>query len=92
MKRVLLGLCAAVALAGCASDDYGFGGGRYGSASIAYYDNAYGPYYDGYWDGDVYLYRARPSGAYLRDDAHHFRRDRADGFREYRGRRGSRWH
>ncbi len=46
-----------------------------------YYDDFYGPsFYDGYWDGDYYYYRTAAGGTYLRDDAHHFRRDAFNGF------------
>ena len=46
-----------------------------------WYDNAYGAFYDGYWGDDGwYYYRPSRDHAFIRDDARHFRRDRADGF------------
>lgn len=87
MKQLLLIASFATALSACATDGY-YGGGGLG---VAYYDNAYGPYYDGYWQRDRYYYRTHRHGRYLRDDGHHFLRDRAEGFREYRGRRGRPW-
>jgi hypothetical protein len=69
MKIMALGLAIAsmsVALPACAS----YGHGQY--AYDAYYDDAYGPYYDGYWGDDgLFWYRNR-SGHYIRDDGHHF--------------------
>jgi hypothetical protein len=63
----------------------------YGRGDVTYYNSAYGPYYDGYWQSNVYYYRTSPRGAFIRDDARNFRRDRADGYREYRGQRGRQW-
>lgn len=91
MRSAILSAVVLIALCGCAGDGYGYRGGFYGGGDIAYYDNSYGAFYDGYWDGDAYYYRPNRHGRYIRDDGHHFRRDRADGFREYRGTRGHRW-
>jgi hypothetical protein len=95
MFRLALAAAAALILSACADyygDDYALYPGRgYATADAIYYDNAYGPLYDGYWDGDVFYYRVTPSGAYLRDDARHFRRDYYDGYRLYH-RRGDRWY
>ena len=60
MKPMLIVIGAALALSGCA--DYGhsgYGGGA-STAYNAYYDDAYGPFYDGYWDGDVFLFSPEP--------------------------------
>jgi hypothetical protein len=96
MYRLALAAAAAFTLTACADTgygSYGYPGHGYASADIAYYDNFYGPWYDGYWgDGDVFFYRVRPNGPYVRDDAHHFRHDRAQGYRAWHGHRGSRWH
>ena len=53
MKIMALGLAIAsmsVALPACASYDHG------GYAYNAYYDDAYGPYYDGYWGDDGFFW------------------------------------
>ena len=82
MKPIALSLVAAVgalSLAACAEGGYGhrFGGGGY----EAYYDDAYGPYVDGYWGGDdVFMYRRDRHGEFTRDEAHHFRHDNSSGF------------
>ena len=81
MKKFAPALCAVLAvsmLGACAvgfHDGPGHGGGYY---SDAYYDDSYGPYYDGYWaaDGSFY-YRDTADHPYVRDDAKHFRRDNA---------------
>jgi len=45
-----------------------------------WYDNFYGPIYDGYWGpGDVFFYRVQPGDRFYRDDRRHFRRN------EFRG-------
>jgi hypothetical protein len=78
-KHLLLALAAlpALALSGCAA---GYGGGVYAGGPFAYdgyYDDAYGPIYDGYWGGDGFFYYrggAHERG-FHRGDAAHFRRD-----------------
>ena len=46
-----------------------------------WYDNSYGAVYDGYWGDDgMYYYRPSRDRPFVRDDAHHFRRDHADGY------------
>jgi len=76
MKSLILAICAALPLAACTT--YGGGHGAVG-ASFAYdgfYDDYYGPIYDGYWgDGDVFYYRTAHRGHYVRDDSHHFYHD-----------------
>jgi hypothetical protein len=76
MKPLLIALFATLPLAACTT----YGGGRVG-ASIAYdgfYDDYYGPIYNGYWgEGDVFYYRSGHRGQYIRDDSHHFHRDMA---------------
>lgn len=79
MKAVLIAVCAAVALSGCAGGyGYdGYGGGGYD----AYYDDFYGPYYHGYWGNDgVFMYRMHRHDAYVRDSGGHFRRGPGQGF------------
>ncbi len=72
MKKLLLSAGAFVLLAGCAGPRYVGGGFGYDG----YYDDHYGPIYDGYWgDGDVFYYRAHPHGRYIRDTGGHFRHD-----------------
>ncbi len=51
-----------------------------------YYDDFYGPYYDGYWATDGFFYFTDGAGhPYRRDDYHHFRRDMAPGYHGVRG-------
>ena len=46
-----------------------------------YYDDYYGPFYDGYWAADGFFYFADgPGRSYRRDDFHHFRREASVGF------------
>jgi len=76
MKSVVIAVCAAVALSGCASG-YGYGGGGYD----AYYDDFYGPYYHGYWGHDgAFMYRMHRHDPYQRDNSGHFRRGPGNGF------------
>ena len=75
MKRLFLALGAALTLSACASGYGGFGGG-----GLAYYDDYYGPYYDGYWGGDAFYYRHDRRGPFIRDTSGHFRRGAAPGF------------
>jgi hypothetical protein len=58
-----------------------------GSVSYdGYYDGYYGTFYDGYWGPDGYFYYSDGVGhPFRRDDAHHFRRDLAPGYRPVRG-------
>ncbi len=73
MKRLIPAVGLLVALAGCA-DGYIVGGG--GMRYYGYYDDFYGPFYDGYWGDDgVFFYRTDRHGTYVRDGAHHFRHD-----------------
>ncbi len=91
MKPVLIAACAALALSACATDGvgYGFGGGRYD----AYYDGFYGPYSDGYWDGDgAYWYSTGRGRPFARDDGHHFQRGPSHGFHGVRGASGGGFH
>jgi len=84
MKKLTAALLIASALliAACADYGYGYGGGSYYSG---YYDNYYGAVYDGYWGPDAaFYYRTAPTGVFVRDDAHHFRRDRAIGYAHFR--------
>lgn len=76
MKHFIIALCAAVpalTVAGC----YGGGGAVYSSGSFGYngyYDDYYGPIYDGYWGGDGAFYYRRDvrEHAYRRGDRAHF--------------------
>jgi hypothetical protein len=79
--KSLIPLCvsfAALTLGGCAGD-YGYGGGVYAGGPYAYegfYDDFYGPIYDGYWgnDGFFYFRNGVGDGRFRRGDAAHFRR------------------
>jgi hypothetical protein len=74
MRVIVLKLAVAsiaVALASCGS----YHPGRYyaGLDYDAYYDDAYGPYYDGYWGDDgVFRYRMGPGRPFNPDSAGHF--------------------
>jgi hypothetical protein len=87
MKPVFIALGAALALSACA--DY-YGGrappGYYDAGGYnAYYDDAYGPFYDGYWDGDVFLFSRGRGRPFERDEAHHFHRAGGAGFHGVHG-------
>jgi hypothetical protein len=81
MKRLLLALCATLpmlSLGACYDDGYygvGYAGGPYGYDG--YYDDYYGPVYDGYWGVDGYFYyRGNDHDRHFhRGDGSHFRHD-----------------
>jgi len=81
MKATLLAVAAAaLAVSGCAQD---MGYGPYFGGDTAYYDDFYGPFYNGYWgSGDVFYYSTGRGRPYIRDEGHHFRHDRG----------GEHWH
>ena len=73
-ERVVGGTLALLMLSGCGGyyGGVGYGGGY---AYDGFYDNYYGPIYDGYWGrGEVFYYRGVDHGRYLRDRSGHFRR------------------
>lgn len=82
MKPALIALAAALALSGCAT----YGGYDAGGFN-AYYDDAYGPFYDGYWRGDVFFYSPGRGRPFIRDEAHHFHRAPGAGFHGVHGHR-----
>jgi hypothetical protein len=75
--KMILGACALLALAGCASAD--------GPISYdGYYDGYYGPMYDGYWGDDNSFYYSGGIGQpFVRDGGSHFRRGAAAGFNSF---------
>jgi hypothetical protein len=85
MKRLIIALCATIPpalLGGCASYGYGadvYAGGPY--AYDGYYDDFYGPIYDGYWgdDGFFYFRSGDRDRRFRRGDAAHFSRGSATG-------------
>jgi hypothetical protein len=82
MKQLMFLAAAAVAaasLGACAATYHG--PGPYAGAYVdGYYDDAYGPFYDGYWgDGDAFYYRSGPTDGWHRDGGHHFRHDAGPG-------------
>jgi hypothetical protein len=88
LAAVAFAAATALSLAACETTPYDHGGYAYGYVD-GFYDDAYGPWYDGYWGpDDVFYYRAGPSGDFRRDDAHHFRHDMAQGFHTFHGRAG----
>jgi hypothetical protein len=88
MKKILLAAGAIGALltvSACADTGYGYYGASVGTNDV-YYDGFYGPYSDGYWGPDAYFYYRGGDGRFIRDDSHHFRRDRFGGARMYHSR------
>ncbi len=90
MKKFLVAACAigaALLTSACADDSYN----RHGSMAVAYsgyYDDAYGPFYDGYWGGDEgHGYSAMTGQQVSRDEAHHFRHDHFNGYHAVQGHR-----
>lgn len=90
IKTVLATGVAAFLLCGCAEGPgygvagfYGSGPGDY--AYNGYYDDYYGPIYDGYWRGDSFYWRDREGGPMRHDTGQHFRHDAAPGFHHVAG-------
>lgn len=77
MKHALLALTASLALSACAGS---MGYGPYFGGDRAYYDDYYGPFYNGYWGSDGAFYysdgRGRP---FVRDESNHFRHNMPGG-------------
>jgi hypothetical protein len=102
MKRIIstlplaAGAAGIVALAGCASNSawpWNWGNNnnhparQYSSITYTvYYDNAYGPIFDGYWasDGNFYFRNSGNEG-FRKDTGGHFRRNAATGFNVIHG-------
>ena len=88
MKKLMLAALAAggaLLIAGCADEGY-YHHGPMAVGYDGYYDDAYGPFYDGYWADDGFFYYSdAPGHAYRRDDVHHFRRDVGPGFHQVQG-------
>jgi hypothetical protein len=88
MKRVLIPIFAAgILLSGCSSD-----GNMYRPHYLAatdydaYYDDAYGPFNDGYWGpGDTYYYRGGAFGRYVPDRGMHFHHEAGTGMHAVHG-------
>lgn len=90
MKSVLIAISAGIALSGalCACATYGGPPphGYYDEAGFnAYYDDAYGPFYDGYWDGPDFFYATGRGQPFARDEGHHFQHAAASGFHGVHG-------
>lgn len=95
MNRLIAALCLATGIAavtGCAGGeqqrDHTSPMYSQGASYDAYYDNHYGPIYDGYWsggNGGVFNYRTDPSQPFQQDTGGHFRTDPAPGYSEIRG-------
>jgi hypothetical protein len=86
MKPIFIASALMLSLSACADYQGGMGGRL---AYNGYYDDTYGPIYDGYWgEGDTFYYRGSNSGAYLRDDGHHVRHEAGEqghGYHQIRG-------
>jgi hypothetical protein len=80
MKRSIIALATGLtllSLTACVDDGYGYGSLYWSSYPYSgWYDNYYGPIYDGYWGADNYFYYRRQSQdhRYYRDRQQHFRR------------------
>ena len=96
MLRLSAALAACVLFVGCAPPPPGPGPGPgyYGGAYVVgepvaydgFYDDYYGPFYDGYWARDgFFYYRRGPEGRFLADRGNHFRHDNHDGFHQVHG-------
>jgi len=84
MKSVAMALAIAglsIALPSCASYPPAQRGHLAALENSAYYDDAYGAFYDGYWgdDGSFY-YCPGPGAPFLRDGGGHFRHSGGAGF------------
>lgn len=85
IKTILVSIAAAALLCSCA-EEYGYGyGPDVAVAYNGYYDDYYGPIYDGYWEGDAFYYRPSAGGSFRRDEGQHFRHEAASGFHPVRG-------
>jgi hypothetical protein len=88
----LLVAVAATALSACATEvAYGPGPG-YPVAAVGwdgYYDDYYGPFYDGYWgeDGGFY-YRSGPHAGWNKDTGGHFTKEARSGAHPVHGHGG----
>jgi hypothetical protein len=86
IRQVLAVSAAVVVMAGCADYGMGYYGGPVADVEYdGYYDNAYGPLYDGYWNNDTFYYRTSENDHWRRGDSKHFRRDSAPGFSHIHG-------
>jgi len=87
MKSLAMGLAIAslsIALPSCAAPHHG-GLLAYDDYD-AYYDDAYGPFYDGYWGDDgAFYYRDGRGRPFLRDGGGHFRHGPTGGFHGVHG-------
>ncbi len=93
MKSILVLIAAiSIALSSCASMGIGpIGGGVPVFGYDAFYDDVYGPFYDGYWGGDgAFYYRGGAGRPYARDGGGHFRHGPASGFHGVRSSGGRR--
>ena len=88
MKTILLAALVAggaLIMSGCADEGY-YHHGPMAVGYAGYYDDAYGPFNDGYWADDGFFYYSTGGDRhYRRDDAHHFRRDGGTGFHPVQG-------
>ena len=94
MKSVALALAIAsvsIGLASCASPGQTVAAGVNPVGYDAYYDDAYGPFYDGYWGDDGAFYYSQGEGHdFVRDGAGHFQHGGGGGFHSVHGGGGRR--
>jgi hypothetical protein len=86
IARLVFAVVPALALAACEGMRHDQPGYVYVDG---YYDDFYGPFYDGYWgDGGYFYYRTGPDADWRRDDARHFRHEAGEGFNNFHVRAG----
>jgi hypothetical protein len=89
MKSAGLGLAIAslaIGAASCESPRQSFAAGVRPVSYDAYYDDAYGPFYDGYWGDDGAFYYCGGAGRpFIRDGGGHFQHGGAGGFHPVHG-------
>lgn len=94
MKSIALGLAVvgvAIGLASCESPRVAIAGGARPVAYDAYYDDAYGPFYDGYWaDDGAFYYCGGVGRPFVRDGGGHFQHGPSGGFHAVHGGGGGR--
>ena len=87
MQRSLIAaavVVSAIALGAC--EEYGPAGPYADVDFNGYYDDAYGPFYGGYWgDGGIFYYADKDGRHFHRDTGHHFRSDAVSGYHPIQG-------
>ena len=88
LAAITIAAVAAFSLSACETYDHHDRAGVSVGFVDGYYDDAYGPYDEGYWGDDgVFMYRGSDH-QWHHDDAHHFRKDQATGFHTFHSQDG----